>query len=82
MQFGEYNLNAAEASLRLDVHWDSTSLIGDFNAAIFMKGHFNPRAMPGKSLINRVINDFPEAMHESSAVGRTDVHAGALANGL
>ena len=33
-----------------------------------------------KGLINRIINNFPQAVHETTVVRRTDVHAGALAD--
>ena len=33
-------------------------------------------------LVDRIINNLPEAVHESTVVGRSNVHAGALTNGL
>lgn len=33
-----------------------------------------------KGLINGIINNFPQAVHEAAVVRRTDVHAGAFAN--
>ena len=33
-------------------------------------------------LVDRIINNLPKAVHESTVVGRSDVHAGALTNGL
>ena len=36
----------------------------------------------GEGLVDRVVDDLPEAVHEAALVGRADVHAGALAHGL
>ena len=36
----------------------------------------------GQGLVDRVVDDLPEAVHEAALVGRADVHAGALAHGL
>lgn len=33
-----------------------------------------------KGLINGIINNFPQAVHEATVVRRTDVHAGAFAD--
>ena len=37
---------------------------------------------PHQRLVHGVVDDFPETVHEASAVRRADVHAGALADGI
>jgi hypothetical protein len=36
----------------------------------------------GNRFVDRVVDEFPEAVHEASGIGRPDVHAGALSDGL
>jgi hypothetical protein len=36
----------------------------------------------GHRFVDRVVDEFPEAVHEASGIGRTDVHAGALSDSL
>ena len=39
-------------------------------------------AVPAERLVDGVVDDLPEAVHEPARVGRADVHAGALADRL
>ena len=39
-------------------------------------------AVAAERLVDGVVDDLPEAVHEAAGVGRADVHAGALAHRL
>ena len=39
-------------------------------------------ATPGQGLVDAVVDDLPQAVHEAAGVGRPDVHAGPLAHRL
>ena len=39
-------------------------------------------AEAGEGLVDGVVDDLPEAVHEPAGVGGADVHAGAFADGL
>ena len=41
-----------------------------------------PVADAGQGLVDGVVDDLPQAVHETALVGRADVHARALAHGL
>ena len=47
-----------------------------------MQAHINRVAESFQGLVDRIINNLPQAMHEPTVVGRTNVHAGAFTNGL
>ena len=40
------------------------------------------RAVAGEGLVDGVVDDLPQAVHETARVGRADVHAGPLADRL
>ena len=78
MQLREDNLNAGQTSLRLNIDRNTTSLVADFNTVVFVKLNLNGVAVTAQRLIDRVVNDFPETVHETTRVGRTDIHTGTL----
>jgi hypothetical protein len=45
-----------------------------------VQNNINSRAMAGQSFVYGIINNFPQTVHETTAIGRTDVHTGPLAN--
>ena len=47
-----------------------------------MQAHIDRVAVAFQGLVDRIINNLPEAVHKSTVVGRSNVHAGALTNGL
>jgi hypothetical protein len=38
--------------------------------------------VPGHRFVDRVIDEFPETVHEASGIGRPDVHARTLSDSL
>ena len=47
-----------------------------------MQDHLDPIAVPTEGLVDSVIDDLPEAVHEAATVGGSDVHPGPLTHGL
>ena len=82
VQFGENNFDTRESGFWLDVNGNSTAVIFYGHTAVFIQFYGDMLAVTGKRLINAVIDDLPEAMHQSAAIGGTDVHARSLPNGL
>ncbi len=44
--------------------------------------HVDAAAEASERLVDRVVDDLPETVHEASGIGRADVHSGALAHRL
>ena len=61
---------------------DTTAIIDDLDAAIFQQFDGNLIGVAGHSLIDGVINDLPNEVVQAARTGRTNVHAGALTDGL
>ena len=80
MQLGQHDLDAGELGLRLDVDGDATAVVGHFHGAVVVQGHRDMVAGARKRLVHRVVDDLPQAVHQTLAVGGADVHAGALAH--
>ena len=61
---------------------NATAIIDDLDAAIFQQLDGNLVGVTGHGLINGVINDLPNEVVQAARTGRTNVHAGALTDGL
>ena len=61
---------------------DATAIIDDLYAAIFQQLDGNLVGVAGHGLIDGVINDLPNEVVQAARTGRTNVHAGALTDGL
>ena len=80
VQLGEDDLDAAQPRARLDVDGDAARAIAHLDAAVGVQDDLDARAVAAEGLIDGVVDDLPEAVHEPARVGRPDVHAGALAD--
>jgi hypothetical protein len=47
-----------------------------------VQGHLDVLGDAREGLVHAVVDDLPEAVHETAGVGGADVHAGALADRL
>ena len=75
-------LDPAQAGLGLDVDRHSTAVVAHLHRAIAVQDHLDPIAVPTEGLVDSVIDDLPEAVHEAATVGGSDVHPGPLTHGL
>jgi hypothetical protein len=82
VQFCKDDFNSREASLWLDVNRDTASLVANFNARVLVENDFDAISMTSKSLIDRVIDDLPKAVHQASAIGGTDIHTRPFTDSL
>ena len=80
MQFGEDDLDPGQPGLLLGVDRDAAPVIDDLDRAVVVQGHLDVLAVTTQCLVDRVVDDLPQAMHQAARVGGTDVHAGTLAN--
>ena len=82
VELGVDDLDARQALSGDDVDGDASAVVGDGGGVVGVQAHVDRVAMAFQGLVDRVVDDLPEAVHEAPVVGRADVHAGALAHGL
>ena len=82
VQLGHDDLDAGQAGLGLDVDRDAAAVVPDLDGAVVVEDHLDVVAVAAQGLVDGVVDDLPEAVHEAAAVGGPDVHAGALADRL
>ena len=82
VQLREHDLDAGEPGLRLDVDRDAAGAVAHLDAAVGVQDDADLGAVAAERLVDGVVDDLPEAVHEPAGVGRADVHAGALAHRL
>jgi hypothetical protein len=64
----------------MDVDRDATAIVLDRAGAIVMDAYRDLRAIPGESLVDRVVDDLEDTVMETALVGIADIHIGALAD--
>ena len=80
VQLGEDDLDAGQPGARFDVDGDAAGAVAHLDAAVGVQDDVDARAMAAEGLVDGVVDDLPQAVHEAARVGRPDVHAGALAD--
>jgi hypothetical protein len=78
VQFCEDDLDPAETGLWFDVHGNTAGAVVHLDGIISVEDDADLITVTAERLIHRVVNDLPEAVHESPGIRGTDVHAGPL----
>jgi hypothetical protein len=67
----------------MDIHRNSTPVVGDGDGFVRVHGHRDLGAIPCERLVDRVVDDLENHVVETGAVvGVSDVHAGPLSDGV
>ena len=82
VQLGRHHLDAGQPGLGLLVGRDAAAVVVDLDGVVGVQGDLDPVRGAGQRLVDAVVDDLPEAVHEAAGVGGADVHAGALADRL
>ena len=82
VQLGEDHLDAGQPGLRLLVDRDAAAVVVHLDGAVGVQGDLDAVRRAGQRLVDAVVDDLPDAVHEPAGVGRADVHARALAHRL
>ena len=69
MQLGHHQLDAGQPGLLLDVDRDTAAVVLHLDAAIGQQGHRDIGAESGQRLVHGVVDDLPDAVHQSAGVG-------------
>jgi len=80
VEVGHNELKSGHFMFHVHVHRDTPAVVLDGDRTLSMEAHFYGVAVAGESLVNRVIHDLKYAVVESSLIGISDIHIGALAN--
>lgn len=82
VQDGEDHLQGRDPFGRVDVDRDATAVVDDADATVFTDAHVDGVAVPGEGFVDGVVDDLLDQVVQTARAGRTDVHTGALADGL
>ena len=72
----------AQPGLGLLVDRDAAPVVVHLGRAVGVEGDLDQVAGAGQGLVHAVVDDLPQAVHETAGVGGPDVHARALADRL
>ena len=82
VQAGHDDLDTGQAGAGLDVDRDASAVVANLDGAVGVQVDLDVGAVTAQSLVDGVVDDLPEAVHQPAGVRRADVHAGTLAHGL
>ncbi len=67
---------------RMLVDRDTPAVVGHPHPAVVEKSDIDPVAVAGQSLVDGVVDDFPDEVVQAALAGGPDVHTGSLAHSL
>ena len=82
VQLGRHDLDAREPGLGLLVGRDAAPVVEDLDGVVGVQGDLDPVGGARQRLVDPVVDDLPEAVHQPARVGGPDVHAGPFADRL
>ncbi len=82
VQLGEDHLDPGQPGLGLLVDRDAAAVVVTSAEPSGCRIDVDPRAVPGQRLVDGVVDDLPQAVHQPAGVGGPDVHARPLAHRL
>ena len=80
VQLGRHHLDPGEAGLRLLVGRDAAAVVVDLDGVVGVEGHLDPACVAPERLVYAVVDDLPQAVHQTARVGGPDVHARPFAH--
>ena len=82
VQHGEHHLQGGPARLGLDIHGNTTAVIGDGDGVTLVDGHGNVRAVAGQRLVDGVVHDLIYQVVQTAGAGGADIHTRPLPHSL
>lgn len=82
VQLGRHHLDAREPGAWLLVGRDAAAVVVHLDRVVGVEGDLDPVRRAGEGLVDAVVDDLPQAVHQPAGVGGADVHARALAHRL
>ena len=67
VQLGEDHLDAGQPGARLDVDRDAAAVVAHLDRAVAVQDDLDAVAVAGEGLVDGVVDDLPEAVHEAAA---------------
>ncbi len=82
MEHGVDHLQRRFAGLGLNVHGDTTAVVGNGDGVALVDGHMDFVAVACQCLVNGVVHDLIHQVVQTGGAGGTDVHARAFPNSV
>ncbi len=82
VQLGHHHLDRGHLLLGVLFDGDPAPVVGDLDPAVGQDGDGDRLAVAGQVLVHGVVDHLPHEVVQPPFIGGSDVHAGALADGL
>ena len=82
VKLGEHDLERRDLLPGVQVDRNASTVVGDLDRPVAMQGDVDLVGEPRRCLVDGIVDQFPDEVHETIGAGAADVHARALANGL
>src|ERR1700730_11924328 len=80
MKVGEHQFNGGHLKFRVRLDRNSASVIAYGSRAINVDGHVDLRTEAGQMFVDRVVQDFKDAVMQSAFIRIADIHPGSFPN--
>ena len=80
VKLSEDDLHTGQAGTRLNIGGDTSAIVANLNRTVAVENHLNGLAEACERLVHRVVDNLPEAVHETARIGGADIHARAFAD--
>ena len=78
VEHGIHDLQSRTSGLGLDVHGNTTAVVGDGDGVAGVDGHGNMLTVSGQRLVDGVVHDFIDQVVQTGGGGRADIHTGSF----
>ena len=82
MKLGEHDLEGGDLLPGVQVDRNASPVVGDLDRPVAMQGDVDLVGEPRRCLVDGVVDQLPDEVHEAVGAGAADVHTRALANSL
>jgi hypothetical protein len=82
VQLGEDDLHARQSGPGFDINRDASAPVTHLDTAVGVQDDVDLGPVAREGLIDRVVDDLPEAVHQAGRSVRADVHARPFAHGF
>ena len=82
VKLGEHDLERGDLLSGVQIDRNASPVVGDLDRAITMQGDVDLVGETSRCLVDGIVDQLPDEVHETIGAGAADVHARTLANGL
>ncbi len=78
VQNRQHHFGGGDFFIPVNIHGNAAAVVGNGDAPVDMKNHFDLRAVPGDGFVDAVVDQFVNQVMQAVLPGAADVHGGTF----